>query len=436
MIATTTETLTRPGEPTHERESSRRRTGVEVTDGGAQLMAFDLVLDVAKSSLEARARQSGSGSTAPAQMFEPAEPDAHGQRQASLRAEAQREASTSPAERFDKTSVAARRETAGGTDGGGSGFSSTTGSAKEATALDAGDASVRALPVRSGVIESSAAGPQGPERRGANDSSAAREVRPATAAESQPAVETWRDGVGGMAGAVKSTVAGQQSAPANGPEGVAARVGQVLGASRVGGSESARAPQGAEPAQEGRAQPQTQRQPSRATPSEPSSGEKPSSRAETSEPTKPFDELVRSIRLRSGSYRSSAKMHLNPPELGRVSIDVRMEGERLHLDVRTEHAEAAKLLHERVAQLRAALAEHGILIDRFDVATRAFETGDGFVAPDGSTGESSGRDAGQRHGVSSGASDADRMRDGRSGELGPELDQVMTVAERRLDVRI
>ncbi len=436
MIATATETLTRASEPTNERESSRRHAGADAIGGGVHLVAFDLVLDIAKSSLEVRARQSGSGSTAPAQMFEPMEPDAHGRRQAALRADAQREGGATGAEPSDRTSVGARREHVRGSAGGGGGSSSATGGVKQAAAFAGGNASALGMSAQQGMTESSPARSDGTHRLDALDASAAREARNHTAKEAQPVVEVPKESFGGMAGAVKVPAAGQQPSSTNGADGVAAKVGQVLGASRVGGSESARAIQAAQPAPDGRTQVDTQRPSSRSTQSERSSGERPSHRTQTDERTRPFDELVRSLRLRPGAYRSSAKMHLNPPELGRLSIDVRMEGERLYVDVRTEHAEAAKLLQERVVQLRAALAEHGIIVERFDVDTQTSEQGDDFEAQDDSSGESTERHAAQRHAVSSEAPGADGMRDGGRGEPGPELDEVVAVAERRLDVRI
>jgi len=436
MIATVAETPTRISEPMNEREASRRDSDGGAIAGGAHVVAFDLVLDVAKGALEARARQSGSGSTAPAQMFEPIEPDAHGQRQAALRADGQREAVMTGAERFDRTSVEVRRDSVAGADGGASSSSSTTVTAKHTTALAGSDAPARAILVQPGMTDTGSVGRDAAHRSDALDPGAVREARTTTTMESQTAVEVSRESLAGAAGAVKVSAAAQQPSSTSGSDGVAAKVGQALGASRGGGSESARAPQAADPAPDGRTQAQTQRRASGSTQSERSSPERPSQRAEGGERPRLFDELVRSIRLRTGSYRSSAKMQLNPPELGRVSIDVRMEGERLHVDVRTEHAEAAKLLHGRAAQLRTALAEHGIIVERFDVAPETSEQGDGFTGPDGSSGGFSEWGAAHRHAVSSEAPGVDGARDGGQGDRGPELDHVVTVAERRLDVRI
>jgi len=87
---------------------------------------------------------------------------------------------------------------------------------------------------------------------------------------------------------------------------------------------------------------------------------KPSGREiDSVEPT-PFDKLIRSIRLRTGEKLSTAQLRLNPPDLGRLVVDVRMEGARLTVDVRTETAAARDLLQDRVAQLKGALEYHEI----------------------------------------------------------------------------
>jgi flagellar hook-length control protein FliK len=44
-----------------------------------------------------------------------------------------------------------------------------------------------------------------------------------------------------------------------------------------------------------------------------------------------------------------------------------MVGDQLRIRVRTETAEARRLLSRRAEQLRAALATHGMHVDRFDV---------------------------------------------------------------------
>ena len=80
-----------------------------------------------------------------------------------------------------------------------------------------------------------------------------------------------------------------------------------------------------------------------------------------------FDRLVRSLRLKMGPRHSSARLHLEPPQLGRVHVDVRMNGSELQIGVRTETLDARNLLAERAVGLRTALEQWGIRIERFEI---------------------------------------------------------------------
>lgn len=84
-----------------------------------------------------------------------------------------------------------------------------------------------------------------------------------------------------------------------------------------------------------------------------------------------FDQLVRSIRLQIGSRHSSARLQLEPPELGRLHVFVRVDGERLRVDVRTETAAARDLVSKRAVQLAAALERQGIAVERFEVTAES-----------------------------------------------------------------
>jgi len=108
-----------------------------------------------------------------------------------------------------------------------------------------------------------------------------------------------------------------------------------------------------------------------------------------------FEEMIRSMRLRTGEHRSSAKIHLQPPRLGRVMVDLQLTGQSLRLSVRTETAEARTLIGERADRLRAALEQHGIHVERFDV------TGDSTKAKEPAVTAGEGqrlRDGGDRRG--------------------------------------
>lgn len=80
-----------------------------------------------------------------------------------------------------------------------------------------------------------------------------------------------------------------------------------------------------------------------------------------------FDRIVKAMRLKAGAQRTTARMLLDPPDLGRVTVQVRMEKNALTVDVATQSNEARELLMERIAHLKAALESHGIHVERFEV---------------------------------------------------------------------
>lgn len=149
-----------------------------------------------------------------------------------------------------------------------------------------------------------------------------------------------------------------------------------------------------------------------------------------------FDQLVRSIRMRTSPRRSSARLHLEPPALGRVLVDVRMDGSQMRINVRVETTEAAELLRHRGGQLKSALMAQGIVVDRFDVST----TSSVFDSP-GALGDASNKDVParadeRRAPATPGGRVVERLSD-TTGDMGIETDSDLTaVAERRLDVRV
>ena len=163
----------------------------------------------------------------------------------------------------------------------------------------------------------------------------------------------------------------------------------------------------------------------------------------TSEPS-PFDEIVRSIKMRAGPDFSSARIRLDPPELGQVRVDVRLDGDRIQLGIQTESAEAADRVQQGVKELKAALEHHGIKFGAGDVRVE--------VAGDSETGNPidlmnrSASDGASQHGTSW-ASDHSRRTfwdsvgpHSASFEVDPQVfwggAQWFNVAEGRVDVRI
>lgn len=86
-----------------------------------------------------------------------------------------------------------------------------------------------------------------------------------------------------------------------------------------------------------------------------------------------FERLVRTIRMQVGPKQSTARLHLRPPELGRIRIDTRMTGNRLEVLVQTQTADARELLQSRMTDLQAALERLGVRMERFELTATAQE---------------------------------------------------------------
>jgi len=100
----------------------------------------------------------------------------------------------------------------------------------------------------------------------------------------------------------------------------------------------------------------------------------PASRAGTArapDPERPgqanFERLVRSIRTNVTGDRGVARMRLDPPEMGWIRIETRVQGDGVQVFVQTETTAAGELLQGRSGELQAALEQHGLRIDRFEL---------------------------------------------------------------------
>ena len=152
---------------------------------------------------------------------------------------------------------------------------------------------------------------------------------------------------------------------------------------------------------------------------------------------------MRSIRLQTGLRNSSARLRLEPPELGRIRVDVRLAGDRLAIEIRTETEAATERLIDRVAMLKTALEHHGIHVDRFDVTTgpaEGVESSESSGRESGAEGDTRGSAAasGDDGGFSQGEADSLDTVPSDDGDGFAASDDVFTLTaagEARLDVR-
>lgn len=115
----------------------------------------------------------------------------------------------------------------------------------------------------------------------------------------------------------------------------------------------------------------SQARPSYAAPREQQDPAGRSSGASGTGPTRraDFEQLVRLVRMNLGNRDSSATLRLDPPELGRIKVDVRMSADVLHLRVEVDNPHARELLSERVEHLSEALRAHDIRMERFEIVS-------------------------------------------------------------------
>ena len=69
--------------------------------------------------------------------------------------------------------------------------------------------------------------------------------------------------------------------------------------------------------------------------------------------------------IRGGEQKG--RIHISPPELGRLDIDLVIKQGHLQAQLRAENPQVKELLDANLGQLKQQLADSGLVIDRFDV---------------------------------------------------------------------
>jgi flagellar hook-length control protein FliK len=111
------------------------------------------------------------------------------------------------------------------------------------------------------------------------------------------------------------------------------------------------------------------------------------------------DQAVRAAKLTLEEGRNRFELRLNPPTLGRLGVVVELRDEALTVSFRVQNEAVRELLQNSMAQLRAALSEHGVTVGGLDVQSSGPQAGEQQAAGNhpesgrGSPGESgAGRD--------------------------------------------
>lgn len=225
-------------------------------------------------------------------------------------------------------------------------------------------------------------------------------------------------------------------------ESIARQVGQVLNSMRGGEASTARTATAQAAPADGRAPASTEKNAQSSASQNSAKSETPAGAEKTDETrSSMFARLVRSIRLQGGPHGSSARIELDPPELGRMRIDVRLAGEGIRIGVLTERKDACDLLNERLAGLKSALEQHGLRVERVEVLTDPEALNRPEVPQDGTAGETGGdssragrreADAGEAR-TNAQTSVAESRPEGENESV--EL-ETWAAAETRLDIRV
>ena len=343
-------------------------------DGSVTAIAFEALLDALRKGTTSVPRGGGHGKTSPSQMFEVKVGDTHDQRRATLKAQYRSDLSEKGDTLHDSTSIQARRAMVSRKEG----ETRLPSDVKHVPSSET-SASGRRTPTNMNaerpVWTAESLGSDRPHRGEVPSTDGRFALRSQSLSNSPEALAPPSSAAaasGVACAAPASPTVGSGSPPAQTP---AQQVGHLLGAAMVGEVESTRAA-GSTPATSDARSPGTD---SKMTP-RPKAGEQgharstaqhvddaPSKTGQTSRSV--FDQLVRSIRLNTGARLSSAQLQLEPPQLGRLFVNVRVDGDQVRINVRTETEAVRDLVAHRVDQLTVALQQHGISIERFEVVT-------------------------------------------------------------------
>jgi hypothetical protein len=93
-------------------------------------------------------------------------------------------------------------------------------------------------------------------------------------------------------------------------------------------------------------------------------------------------QVVARLRELRQDGRHEISLRLDPPDLGGVTIDARLEGARLTVHIRAEHGTTQELLADALPRLRESLAQQGFVPDRVSVEL-GFDSAGGGTGRDG-----------------------------------------------------
>lgn len=84
-----------------------------------------------------------------------------------------------------------------------------------------------------------------------------------------------------------------------------------------------------------------------------------------------ISKIMHIVRSNLGRRQSQLTVRLDPPELGKMQVDVKVIDNTLQLAIVTDTAEAKQMLASRMETLRTSLEQNGINLSRFEIVSKA-----------------------------------------------------------------
>jgi flagellar hook-length control protein FliK len=105
-----------------------------------------------------------------------------------------------------------------------------------------------------------------------------------------------------------------------------------------------------------------------------------------------IERVARAFRVTEGR-EGLVRLRLNPPELGSLKVEIRLQSGALTAHLEAETPQARSLLVDNLSMLRERLAEHGVRIEQFDVDLADRHSGGSYQRPDHDASGSANRQA-------------------------------------------
>ncbi|GEM_PF-3605113 len=81
------------------------------------------------------------------------------------------------------------------------------------------------------------------------------------------------------------------------------------------------------------------------------------------------DSIFRQVTMALTQEGGSMFLAINPPSLGHIALELKLDGDKLRLKIRAEHKEVTDSLRQEIGELKKLLLSQGMNVEDFDVRT-------------------------------------------------------------------